>query len=70
MHKGLPVPVQMSKTACRSLKDTSFGLEHQVDSTDTDRVSVNESPGYCLKCDSSLYNQGHRGGRYDQSLVS
>lgn len=70
MHKGLPVPMQMRKTACRSLKDTSFSLEHQVDRIDTDSVSVNMTPGYCLKCDSRLYNQRHRGGRYDQSLIS
>lgn len=70
MHKGLPVPVQMRKTACRSLKDTSFSLEHQVDSIDTDSVSVNMTPGYCLKCDSRLYNQRHRGGWYDQSLIT
>lgn len=56
----LPVPVQKSKTACVSLKDTSFSLEHQTDSIDIDSVSVNMTPGYCLKCDSDLYNQRHR----------
>lgn len=60
--KILPVPAEMSETACISLKDTSFSLEHQADSTDIDSVSVNMTPGYCLKCDLHLYNQRHHAG--------
>ncbi len=47
--KILPVPAEMNATACLSLKDTSFSLEHQADSKDIDSVSVNMTPGYCLK---------------------
>ncbi len=52
--KSLPVPAEISETACISLKDRRFSLEHQADSIDFDSVSVNMTPGYCLKCDLHL----------------